>query len=348
MNDFNQDRKNKSDLAVESEVTLRDIVLKFQEWWVLVLSQRVRIITFSLLAGGVYATHTHFFKTPTYVASYQLFFEEEAGVMSGAMRLASSFGLSLGSGGATSSVAVQEYLTSRDNIAKVMIAESSKGILARRYYAELLKDDSKFSGEFNTNFGRNQRYTDSILSKITYELNKKYIAAPLDKESGTVDFIVNGDDEAFVFDLSKALILNTEVAFLDDKKQNSQRAVDAFQFKVDSLEKAIDATLQRLGEYEDQNISLVNSVDKMKRIRLTIDMEALKLAYGEYIKALEMSKAELMNLKPPFKYFDAPTYPLYKKKKSTLEAGILGLIISGFSLALFFILRREAKILMAD
>ena len=45
----------------------------------------------------------------------------------------------------------------------------------------------------------------------------------------------------------------------------------------------------------------------MKRMRLTIDMEALKVAYGEYIKGLEMSKAELMNLEPPFKYFDAPT-----------------------------------------
>ena len=31
-------------------------------------------------------------------------------------------------------------------------------------------------------------------------------------------------------------------------------------------------------------------------MRLTIDMEALKVAYGEYIKGLEMSKAELMNL----------------------------------------------------
>ena len=31
-------------------------------------------------------------------------------------------------------------------------------------------------------------------------------------------------------------------------------------------------------------------------MRLTIDMEALKVLYGEYIKGLEMSKAELMNL----------------------------------------------------
>ena len=111
---------------------------------------------------------------------------------------------------------------------------------------------------------------------------------------------------------------------------------------------AIDATLRRLGEYEDQNNSLVSSVDKMKRTRLTIDMEALKVSYGEYIKGLEMSKAELMNLEPPFKYFDAPTYPLYKEKGSAAIAGVFGSVITGFLLVFFFIGRVEAKNIMAD
>ena len=68
------------------------------------------------------ALHTKFITKPTYSASYQLFFEEEGGGMSGAMRLASSFGFSLGEAvGATSSINVQEYLSSRDNIAKTGI-----------------------------------------------------------------------------------------------------------------------------------------------------------------------------------------------------------------------------------
>ena len=145
-----------------------------------------------------------------------------------------------------------------------------------------------------------------------------------------------------------ALISNTEEAFLDWKKKKSLSAVDAFEVKVDSLETAIDATLRRLGEYEDQNNSLVSSVDKMKRMRLTIDLEALKVAYGEYIKGLEMSKAELMNLEPPFKYFDAPTYPLYKEEGSVAKAGVLGAIISGFLLVLLFYRKGRSEKIMAD
>ena len=333
---------------MDNEITLKDIILKLQHWWSVIWPKKNIIIVLSLFFGALSALYTKFIKPPAYFASYQLFFEEETGGMSSAMRLASSFGFSLGSGGGTSSITVQEYLTSRDNVAKAMTAVSDQGLMVERYYAQVLEDNKEFNEEFFDSFGKNQRYTDSILSEIALELNEGFISTGLDEDFGTVNFSVNGYDEAFVFDLSKALISNTEEAFLDWKKKKSLSAVDAFQVKVDSLETAIDATLRRLGEYEDQNNSLVSSVDKMKRTRLTIDMEALKVAYGEYIKGLEMSKAELMSLEPPFKYFDAPTYPLYKEKGSASVAGVFGSVITGFLLVLFFIGRVETKNIMAD
>ena len=332
----------------DDEITLKDIILKIQEWFSIVWPHRARIIALSLTIGLMAALYTKFIAKPSYSASYQLFFEEEGGGMSGAMRLASSFGFSLGGGGGSSSITVQEYLTSRDNIAQAMLAELDSGRLVDRYYAKALEKDEEFAEEYSSKFGANQRYTDSVLTEITIALNEEHLGASMDEETGVVSFSVNFEDEGFVYDLSNQLIANTEEAFIDWKKEKSQDAVDAFQGKVDSLELAIDATLRRLGEYEDQNNSLVSSVDKMKRMRLTIDMEALKVAYGEYIKGLEMSKAELMNLEPPFKYFDAPTYPLNKEKGSAAKAGVFGSVITGFLLVLFFIGRVEAKNIMAD
>ena len=338
-----------SNPMADDEITLKDIILKIQEWFSIVWPHRKNIIIYSLAIGLLAALYTKFLTKPTYSASYQLFFEEEGGGISSAMRLASSFGFSLGgAGGATSSITVQEYLTSRDNIAKAMVAKLDSGRLVDRYYAKALEKDEEFAEKFSKKFGTNQRYTDSVLTEITVALNEEHLGASMDEETGVVSFSVNFKDEAFVYDLSNQLIANTEEAFIDWKKEKSQDAVDAFQGKVDSLELAIDATLRRLGEYEDQNNSLVSSVDKMKRMRLTIDMEALKVAYGEYIKGLEMSKAELMNLEPPFKYFDAPTYPLNKEKGSAAKAGVFGSVITGFLLVLFFIGRVEAKNIMAD
>ena len=230
-----------------------------------------------------------------------------------------------------------------------MVAPLDSGRLVDRYYAETLEDDEEFAADYQAKFGNNQRYTDSIFTEIFVALNEGgNIGASMDDESGIVSFNVNSEDESFAYDLANEIIANTEEKFVNWKRTKSQDAIDAFQRKVDSLELAIDATLRRLGEYEDQNNSLVSSVDKMKRMRLTIDMEALKVAYGEYIKGLEMSKAELMNLEPPFKYFDDPTYPLYEDKGSAAKAGIFGSVITGFLLVLFFIGRVEAKNIMAD
>ncbi|MFL2565858.1 MAG: hypothetical protein ACJ0QP_00350 [Schleiferiaceae bacterium] len=117
---------------------------------------------------------------------------------------------------------------------------------------------------------------------------------------------------------------------------------------MDSLNIAIDNILREIGEYDDQNNSLVRSLDRMKRVRLSIEMEALKISYGEYIKGLEMTKAELMNIEPPFKFFDSPTYPLSADYPSALKSGILGFCLTGFVLIIYVITRHELKKIMLN
>jgi len=332
----------------DDEITLKDIILKIQEWWSIVWPKKNLIIALSLLIGLSAALYTKFIKLPTYTASYQLFFQEESGGLSGAMRLASSFGLGGSVGSASSSATVQEFITSRRNIAKAMTAPLESGRLIDRYYAEALEENEEFAKDFTLNFGTNQRYTDSTLTVLFNTLNAEYLTSTFDEESGTLAFSVTAENEAFAYDLANSLVNNTQEQFKEWKREKSQTAVVAFQKKVDSLEVSIDNALYLLGQYEDQNNSLVSSVDKMKRMRLTIDFESLKVAYGEYVKGLEMSKAELMNLEAPFKYFDQPTYPLLKEKGSAAKAGVFGSVISGFLLVLFFIGRVEAKSIMAD
>lgn len=328
--------------AQDNEVTLREIILKIQEWWGIVWPERSKIVGISMAIGLFAALYVEFLTKPTYTASYQLFFQEESGGLSGAMRLASSFGFSMGATGGSSNITVQEYLTSRDNISKALVAPLEKGRLVDRLFESELRKDEDFALEYSTKFGNDQRYTDSIFSEVFIALNEnKIVTATLDEETGVLLFKVDSKDESFAYDLANLLIANAEKKFIDWKKDKSQDAVDAFQSKVDSLETAIDIALVRMGEYEDQNNSLVSSVDKMKRMRLAIDMEALKVAYGEYIKGLEMSKAELMNLEAPFRYFDYPTYPLHRTERSALKVALAVVLSLVVSIPLFLIARRE-------
>jgi len=348
MNEQLPDAPQRNLAPSDDEITLKDIILKIQEWFSIVWPHRVKIIALSLTIGLMVALYTKFLTKPTYTASYQLFFQEESGGLSGAMRLASSFGLGVGGGSASSSATVQEYITSRSNIAHAMTVELENGRLIDRYYAEALEDSEEFAQEFGAKFGTNQRYTDSVLTQVAFGLREGVIGSGFDEETGVLSFSVSSYNEIFTYDLAQLLVTHTEEQFKEWKREKGLDAVNAFQRKVDSLELALDATLRRLGEYQDQNNSLISAVDKMEQMRLTIDMESLKVAYGEYIKGLEMSKAELMNLEPPFKYFDAPTYPLNKEKGSAAKAGVFGSVITGFLLVLFFIGRVEAKNIMAD
>jgi capsule polysaccharide export protein KpsE/RkpR len=332
----------------DDEITLKDIILKIQQWWAIVLPQRTKIIALSLTIGLMAALYTKFIAKPTYTASYQLFFQEESGGLSGAMRLASSFGLGAGGGSTSSTATVQEYLTSRDNIAHAMTSELENGRLIDRYYQEAIEEDEEFAQEFTSKFGTNQRYTDSVLIQVALRLNEGVLGVYFDKKSDVLKFSVVAYNENFTYDLATLLVENTESQFRDWKKEKGSAAVAAFEKKVDSLEIAIDLTLRRLGEYQDQNNSLISAVDKMEQMRLTIDMESLRVAYGEYIKGLEMSKAELMNLEGPFKYFDEPVFPLQKDKGSAAKAGISGSVITGLLLVLFLIVRNEASNIMAD
>ena len=350
MNDFFQDQENKINSRVDDEISLKDIILKIQDWWGIIWYYKVRIIAISLVIGISAALYTKFTDKPTYTASYKLFFQEESGGLSSAMRLASSFGLTgIGGGGASSSSAtVQEFIISRNNIAHAMNADLNGGLLIDRYYAEAMEGDKEFLFEYQANFNVNRRYTDSLLTEAFIALNEDVLDLSFDEKTGVLNFSVTTDNELFTHDLATNLVQNAEVQFKHWKRKRTQNNVLAFQRKVDSLELALDLCLRNLGEYQDQNNSLVYALDKMEQMRLTIDLESLKIAYGEYIKALEMSKADLMNLEGPFKYFDEPTFPLKKEESSSVIAAIYGSVISSLLLVLFFIGRLEAGKIMAD
>ena len=339
---------NSSQPKADDEITLKDIILKIQQWWAIVWPKKYLIIAISLLIGLSAALYTKFIKLPTYTASYQLFFQEESGGLGGAMRLASSFGLGVGGGSATTSATVQEFLISRSNVANAMMESYPDGRPIDRYYQLALEEDEEFAQEFTSKFGINQRYTDSVLTAVHLELSEGFLGSSFDEETGVLSFSVTTYDEKFTYDLATSLVNNTSDQFIEWDREKGLETVRGFQGKVDSIEVAIDKTLIELGEYQDQNNSLISAVDRMEQMRLTIDLEAGKVAYGEYIKGLEMTKAELLNLQPPFKYFDSPTFPLYKDDGSAAKAGVFGSIITGFLLVLFFIGRVEASNIMAD
>ena len=296
------------------------------------------------------ALFTKFTAQRQYTASHQIIFKgESSGGMSSALRLASSLGLGgVGGSGGGAAGTVAFYITSNENIERALLLEEGPGKLIDLYIQPFLEDDEEFAADYNAKFLQDQRFTDSVLSVVRYYILEENVSAVLDEESGILSLSVTSPSEQFSFELARRIVRNTEQEFVDQSKEENRSVVNAFQIKSDSIKAVIDQLLLEGATFQDQNQSLISSVDRIKQIQISIAFESAKVAYAEYIKGLEMSRADGMNIKPPFEVYDSAKYPLPYEKPSAAKAGIFGSVITGFLLVLFFIGRVEAKSIMAD
>ena len=349
MNEQLPDAPQRNLTTADDEITLKDIILKIQEWWSIVWPHRVRIIAVSLSIGLLAALYAKYIKPWQYTSQHTIIFTEgNSGGIGGAMKLASSLGFGgLGSSSGTVAVEVGYFLQSNEAVEAALMLEEDSGKLIALYIQPLLEDE-EFASDYEANFQNDQRFTDSLLSAVRFELLEENIRADWDEETGIFTFYVVSNMEVFSYELSNRILNVTEKRFIEDSKEDNNNIVRAFQTKVDSIKSVLDGLLVEAALYQDQNQSLVSSVDRVRQVQISIELESAKVAYAEYIKGLEMSRAEGMNIKPPFKVYDSSKYPLAFEKPSAAKAGIFGSVITGFLLVLFFIGRVEAKNIMAD
>ena len=349
MNEQLPDAPQRNLTTAYDEITLKDIILKIQEWFSIVWPHRVRIIAVSLSIGLLAALYAKFIKPWQYTSQHTIIFTEDgSGGMGNAMKLASSLGFGgLGSSSGSVAAEVGYFLQSNEAVEAALMLEEDAGKLIDLYIQPLLEDE-EFAADYEANFQNDQRFTDSLLSAVRFGLLEENIRADWDEETGIFTFYVVSNMEVFSYELSNRILNVTEKRFIEDSKEDNSNIVRAFQTKVDSIKSVLDGLLVEAALYQDQNQSLISSVDRVRQVQISIELESAKVAYAEYIKGLEMSRAEGMNIKPPFKVYDSSKYPLAYDKPSAAKAGIFGSVITGFLLVLFFIGRVEAKNIMAD
>ena len=136
---------------------------------------------------------------------------------------------------------------SRDNIAKALTASMEKGRLIERFYAERYEEDDEFA-----------QFLRGLVPIGVYRLRDyrgtSWLKEPWRFFSCEIScfFFCNREKESFVYDLSNSWFKHGRILYQLEKTEKP-RCCKRIQGKVDSLELAIDATLRRLGEYQDQN-----------------------------------------------------------------------------------------------
>ncbi|POY39246.1 lipopolysaccharide biosynthesis protein [Solitalea longa] len=345
----------------DSEISLKEVILKMKEWWHYLLSQW-RFILIAGFIGGALGVVYSFVKKPIYTAELTFALEEDSG--GGGLGLyaglASQFGIDLGggAGGAFSGDNIIELMKSRSMVQKALLSPINiKGrneTLADYFidFNELKEDWKKEPLLQNVQFPLNAdpskftRTQDSLLGEFHKIFIKKNLSvSKVDKKLSIISVQCSFTNEMFAKVFTEALVNNVTDFYVKTKTGRSKKNVAILQEKADSLRNELDKSIYGRALIIDKtpNLNPVRQVVAVGSQQKEVDIQVLGTAYGEVVKNLEISKMALTRETPFIQIIDVPIMPLEEEKVGKLKGFVLGCILSVFFTLIYLLFRGASK-----
>jgi len=343
------------------EISLLDLFFKIKEW-AFFLKTKWKIILIAGIIGGSIGLKIAVSKKPTYKAILTFAMEEDKGSggggLSGALGLASSFGIDLGGagGGAFAASNLAELMKSRLLVEKVLlepIVINGKIISLAEYYIQL--------NEFRKNWANNSyikniqflpnsdrsKFTlqqDSIIEEIHQSLinEEKLSIMQKDKKVTIVSIEVISEDELFSKLFCENLANNTSEFYIETKSKKAKNNVDVLQKQLDSVKNALNGSISGASTEVDNfyNLNPAYNVKTARGKQRQIDVQANTAIFTNLTVQLELAKITLRKETPLIQLIDSPILPLEKYKFGKLKSLMLGGFLAGFLIVLYLIVVR--------
>ena len=361
MNEQNINQLNNTNAADSDEISLKELIQKINDW-VAYLKTKWKIILLAGVLGAAIGVVYAFFQKPTYKAVLTFALEEDkggGGGLSGAMGLASSFGIDLGSsgGGAFAASNLMELMKSRLLVEKTLlnpIVVNGDNISLAEYYIQINDLREKWSEkpalkniQFlpNTNRSNFTLQQDSIIQTIYKGLvnegssNYGLAITQKDKKISITNLEVVSIDEKFSKSFCENLAKVTTEFYIETKSKKSRLNVEILQKQTDSIREALNSAITGVASASD-NVYNLNSALMVKRApssKKQVDVQANTAILTQLVAQLELSKVTLRKETPLIQVIDRPILPLEKDKVSKLKSLILGGFLAGFLTVLYLV-----------
>jgi hypothetical protein len=340
------------------EISLKELILKIKEWFAF-LKSKWKTIFLAGIIGGFIGLTIAWFEKPTYKATLTFAMEEDkggGGGLSGALGLASSFGIDLGGaggGGAFAASNLTELMKSRLIVEKVLLSPidiNGKTITLAEYYIqinELRKTWEKKPALKNIQFlpgDDRSKYTlqqDSILQKIHKSLiDKDHLSImQKDKKVTILSIEVTSEDEQFSKIFCESIAKETSDFYIETKSKKARLNANVLQKQVDSVRSELNGAITGVAA-ETDNVYNLNPAFNIKGApskKKQIDVQANTAILTNLVVQLELAKITLRKETPLIQLIDRPMLPLLKEKFGKLKALILGGFLAGFLTVLYLI-----------
>ena len=337
------------------EISLKELIQKIQEWIAYLKTQWKLIIGIAALGaiiGFAYAS----FQKPTYKAALTFALEEEksGGGLGGAMGLASSFGIDLGSGagGAFSGSNLIELMKSRRLVEKTLLSPltiDGKTISLADFYIQFTKMNKGWSEKpamKNVNFPVNadrKKFSlqqDSVLKNLYLGILKTNLTvSQKDKKVSILSIEVKSENEIFSKAFTETLAKETSEYYVEIKSKKSKMNVDILQHQSDSIRSELNSAITGVASASDNvyNLNPALNVKRTPGTRRQVDVQANTAILTQLVAQLEMAKVSLRKETPLLQVIDAPILPLEKEKLGRLKSLILGGFLAGFLTVLYLV-----------
>jgi hypothetical protein len=350
------------------EISLKELIIKIKGWLGFLISKWKSIFIFGIIGGSIGLTIA-LFEKPTYKAVLTFAMEEDkggGGGLSGALGLASSFGIDLGGGGGGGAFAASnlaELMKSRLLVEKVLLEPiiiNGKTISLAEYYIQInelregwdkkpnLKNVQFLPNADRFNFTLQQ---DSILQQIHKSLidPKKLSIMQKDKKVTILSIEVTSENELFSKIFCESIAKETSDFYIETKSKKSKINVNVLQRQTDSVRNALNGAITGVAN-EIDNVYNLNPAFNIKGApskKKQIDVQANTAILTNLVVQLELAKITLRKETPLIQLIDRPILPLSKEKFGKLKSIILGGFLAGFLYILYLIFGRLYRKIIA-
>lgn len=347
------------------EVSLKELAIKVNAWWTFLKSKWKTVFILILLGASIGLIYA-FVNKPTFKAVLTFAMEEDKGGggsgLSGALGLASSFGIDLGStggGGAFAASNLSELMKSRLIVEKVLLNPiniNGKSTTLAEYYisfnnlrAKWAKNSSLKKIKFAPNSQREyfSLQQDSILKQFYKELTNKEVLNIFqkDKKITILAIEVISKDELFSKMFCENLAKETSNFYIETKSKKAKINVEVLQKQVDSVRSELNGAISGVASEADNvyNLNPALNIRTAPSKKKQVDVQANTAILTNLVVQLELAKITLRKETPLIQQIDKPIFPLEKDKPGKIISIIFGGFIAGLLSIMYLAISRFYK-----
>lgn len=344
--------------VADDEISLKELILKIQEWWAYLWSKWLTILIAGII-GGILGLTYALIKKPVYTAETTFVLEEgeSGGGLGQYAGIASMMGIDLGAGGGGifKGDNILELYKSRRMIQETLLVKDTfngkQQSLIERYieFNDLREGWNEKPNLKNIHFDNSKNFSrtqDSIIGKFVEIINKDILEVTKpDKKLSIIAVKVKCKDELFAKSFADNIVSKVNVFYVDTKTKKSSENLAILQNQADSVKRELNSSIGGVAAAVDAN---PNSNPAFQTLRVAsqrkqVDVQASGAVYQEIIKNLEMAKISFRNEKPLIQIIDEPVLPLYKEKPGKVRTFIYGWLIITILTVLLLIGSRTYK-----